>query len=411
LSLRILKLVFALVIGGFVLSGAYISVLMNERQDTLRQLSRYNAAWEAGKAVSEFLRLEQRLSEFGAPDSPVDRDEVALRYDIVVNRVKILTEGQFQIVVEPHPDQQSTLRRFQETIAAVEPLIQALERPDSARKVLEMLRPLEGELARLASVAHAYGSERVTADQQELFRLHWQFSALVVALIVFGIVLIGLLDHHIRLLGRAHQEVHFLAHHDALTGLANRVLFYKQLDQALAHVGHSGGALTVLYLDLDGFKDVNDAFGHAIGDALLKAVAGRLRSCVREGDVVARLGGDEFAILQAGVTNPYDSTVLASCIIATVGAPYDLDGQQIVIGTSIGIALALDSSATPDLLLKQADQALYRAKGAGRGTFRFFEPEMQVPSGQPDPISEREPSQSVYPALPPHRARSGTASQ
>ena len=139
-----------------------------------------------------------------------------------------------------------------------------------------------------------------------------------------------------------------------------------------------GEHLAVFCLDLDRFKEVNDAHGHPVGDLLLKAVADRLRQCVRDIDMVARLGGDEFAIVQAGASQPTDATSLASRLIEVIGAPYELGGHQVTVELSIGIALAPGDGLDPDQLLKNADMALYRAKSDGHGLYRFFEPEMDA---------------------------------
>jgi len=132
----------------------------------------------------------------------------------------------------------------------------------------------------------------------------------------------------------------------------------------------------VFFLDLDHFKDVNDTLGHLIGDELLKAVADRLRGCVRETDTVARLGGDEFAIIQTAIEHPVDISNLADRIRAAITAPYDLGGLQAIVDVSIGISHAPNDATTSAELMKRADLALYKVKGEGRGTYRFFEPEM-----------------------------------
>jgi diguanylate cyclase (GGDEF)-like protein len=176
---------------------------------------------------------------------------------------------------------------------------------------------------------------------------------------------------------RAEAKIAYMAHHDALTDLPNRLRLYEQLRQTLAR-SKRGERLAVLCLDLDRFKDVNDALGHPVGDLLLKSVADRLRRCIRDTDVIARLGGDEFAIMQAGASQPTDVTSLASRLIEAVGAPYELGSHQVVVGLSIGIALAPDDGLNPEQLLRNADMALYRAKADGRGLYRFFEPEMDA---------------------------------
>src|SRR5438477_8304347 len=171
-------------------------------------------------------------------------------------------------------------------------------------------------------------------------------------------------------------KIEYMAHHDSLTDLANRVLLNERLEQALGHRIHREEIVAVHHLDLDQFKAVNDTFGHLAGDKLLKIVAGRLRGLVRDTDTIARMGGDEFVIVQGPIRDPAEATSLAQRIIALISEPYDLDGHQAGIGASIGIAVGPGDGLRPDKLLRNADLALYRAKGDGRGTFRFFEPAM-----------------------------------
>ncbi len=176
---------------------------------------------------------------------------------------------------------------------------------------------------------------------------------------------------------RVEARISFMAHHDALTSLPNRLLFRDSLERALANCCDGGSGLSLLCLDLDHFKNVNDTLGHQAGDALLEAVARRLQNCVREGDVVARLGGDEFAILQHGA-DPSCAESLAQRAVASLAQPYDIDGQRAVVGVSVGIATATSPHDSAEILLKSADMALYRAKADGRGTYRFFENEMDA---------------------------------
>jgi diguanylate cyclase (GGDEF)-like protein/PAS domain S-box-containing protein len=174
---------------------------------------------------------------------------------------------------------------------------------------------------------------------------------------------------------QAEVKIEHMAHHDSLTDLANRVLLNERLEQALGRF-QGEQMLAVHHLDLDQFKAVNDTFGHPAGDKLLKIVAERLRGLVRETDTIARMGGDEFVIVQAPIADPAEATSLAQQIIEWMSEPYDIDGHQAVVGASIGIAVSPGDGQTPDKLLRNADLALYRAKGDGRGTFRFFEPAM-----------------------------------
>ncbi len=174
---------------------------------------------------------------------------------------------------------------------------------------------------------------------------------------------------------QAEAKISHMALHDALTNLPNRLFFRQEIEARLAHLGRDG-TFAVLCLDLDHFKNVNDTLGHPFGDKLLCQVSERLGGCLRAGDTAARLGGDEFAILQDHMAEPADT--LMARIIEAVGAPFDLDGHQVVIGVSIGVAVAPTDARDPDQLLKSADMALYRAKLEGRGTYRFFEHEMDA---------------------------------
>src|SRR6266567_3105011 len=169
-------------------------------------------------------------------------------------------------------------------------------------------------------------------------------------------------------------KIEYMAHHDALTELANRVLLNERLERTLGREE----MVAVHHLDLDQFKAVNDTFGHHAGDKLLKIVAERLCGLVRDTDTIARMGGDEFVIVQAPMAYPAAAPSLAQRVIMLLSEPYDIDGHQAVIGASVGISVGPVDGTSPDKLLRNADLALYRAKGDGRGTFRFFEPVMDL---------------------------------
>jgi diguanylate cyclase (GGDEF)-like protein len=174
---------------------------------------------------------------------------------------------------------------------------------------------------------------------------------------------------------RAEAALAFMARHDALTELPNRMLFQERLIEAIA-VARRGTQCALLCLDLDHFKTINDTLGHPVGDSLLRAVADRLSAAVRNVDTVARLGGDEFAIIQTELSSPDHAAILANRIIMALREPFSIDGHWVVTGTSIGIAIATRDGTSSDALLMNADIALYLAKADRRGTFRFFEPEM-----------------------------------
>ena len=177
---------------------------------------------------------------------------------------------------------------------------------------------------------------------------------------------------------RIEEQVAYLAHHDPLTGLANRQLFSERLHDARNRLGHTNEGFAILLIDLDRFKAINDTLGHPSGDALLVAVAERLRSCVTDADLVARLGGDEFAIVQMTGPNREPTSELARRLLDEVGAAYDLDGQKVVVGASIGIAKAPENGTDVDQLMRNADLALYRSKAEGRNCFRFYDRNMDA---------------------------------
>ncbi|MBN8994042.1 MAG: EAL domain-containing protein [Rhizobiales bacterium] len=176
---------------------------------------------------------------------------------------------------------------------------------------------------------------------------------------------------------KAEERIHHLAHYDSLTDLPNRTYLHDALQRMLSDMRRSG-PLAILFVDLDQFKQVNDTLGHPRGDELLRAVAGRLRGLLRRSDVVARFGGDEFVVLQSPVRSTAEATELADRIVEQLSYPYQIDGHQIVIGASVGIAMAPRDGVDADSLLKNADMALYHAKVGGRGAWRFFEPEMDA---------------------------------
>jgi diguanylate cyclase (GGDEF)-like protein/PAS domain S-box-containing protein len=189
-------------------------------------------------------------------------------------------------------------------------------------------------------------------------------------------VLLALMDITER--KRAEARLAFLAQHDGLTGLPNRNLLRQQMDEMLMHRRRSAEKVAVLVLGLDNFKSVNDTLGHGIGDKLLRGVAKRLSSSLREEDTVGRLNSDEFAIVQPGSARPEDAVLLAGRMLEALRDPFMLDGHSVVIGATVGIAMAPGDGDDSEKLLKNADMALSRAKNEARGTFSFFETGMDA---------------------------------
>jgi signal transduction histidine kinase len=206
-----IKLLLAVVIISFVTAAGYISALVVQRQSALEQVSRYNVAWLLSQGVTEYARLEQRLSAFGGGDGDVTDEEVQLRFDIVANRVKLFEHGNVVEYLDSDPEQHATVRELSQVIDAVRPLIDGIAKPGNAVKVLRLLSPLDGKMVRLAAAGNRWGGDRVTEDQRQLMSLHWRFSTLAGGLIVCGILLITLLFWHNRMLTGAHHDLRALA--------------------------------------------------------------------------------------------------------------------------------------------------------------------------------------------------------
>ena len=176
---------------------------------------------------------------------------------------------------------------------------------------------------------------------------------------------------------QAEATIAFQAYHDLLTGLPNRALFKDRLGQAIVHAKRHGQTMATLFLDIDRFQVVNDTLGHLVGDGLLQAVAQRLRGSLREGDTLSRIGGDEFMLLLPHIRNRDNAAFIADKILASLKQPFHIEGHEIFVGISIGIAVFPDDGDTIESLVKHADTAMYHAKDSGRNDYKFFTHDLQ----------------------------------
>ncbi len=183
-------------------------------------------------------------------------------------------------------------------------------------------------------------------------------------------------------LRRKDERIRYLAFHDQLTGLPNQALLIDRLEESIAFARRDSAPFGIMFIDLDRFKAVNDSLGHDIGNGLLREVACRLRTCLRQSDTVARIGGDEFVLLLRGISSPEEYAGLAKKIIEDISRPIEIARRAIQVGASVGIACFPDDGGDPIELMKHADAAMYVAKSSGRGTFRFFQPEMTAKAEQ-----------------------------
>jgi len=290
----------------------------------------------------------------------------------------------------PVADSEAALARERATL-------QSEQREDAqlaAREATTLVRLHEGNAANEPAIySEAYvalvregrvlGVVQVDVDQvaaANAVRTAFARLALVVGLVLHVLAVIGAFYWFRRLRNqrRAEERVRYLAHHDVLSGALNRASFSDEIDTAILRHTRSGTGFAVLCLDLDRFKEVNDSLGHSAGDDVLRQVAQRLFQTIRQGDQLARLGGDEFAILQSGVRQPDDVTRLAKRIVAKLSEPFELSGQSVVCGASVGAAIFGVDAVEKEDLLHKADLALYRAKSEGRGEFSFYDASMDA---------------------------------
>jgi diguanylate cyclase (GGDEF)-like protein/PAS domain S-box-containing protein len=506
-----------------------VSQSLVEHQRGIAQKLRYSMTWDASLAQISSMRLQLALAELELfPDASTE--DATLRYSILYANMKTLQNGDIHRALADHQDYLGTLAAFEQTVEAIGPLIADLGKPGTSRRIIAMLSPLTPKLTTIAAFASTLDAENVTDSQEQLSRDHLRMTGLMIALMLDGVFLVGLLSRRNRLLWNTHrtmqqltddlwqktgalqvanravqeanadlirhnqhfhaaldnmtqglcmvdadqrlvvcnqrfiemfgledldlqpqismldligdptaedatyrlpralyaehlilrhqqrqsvflhetadgraltvshrpmphggwvatyedvtakrrteERIAFMAHHDALTGLPNRVMYRERLETLLAEYANFDSKLSVLLLDLDHFKEINDSLGHGAGDSLLQAVANRLRSVTRDADLVARLGGDEFAVILTVGPTDRDAAHIADRIIGMIGEPFEIDGHHVVVGVSVGIATQPAAGATAELLLKYADMALYQAKAKGRGTWCFYEPEM-----------------------------------
>jgi diguanylate cyclase (GGDEF)-like protein len=238
--------------------------------------------------------------------------------------------------------------------------------------------------ARRGGFGFTFAAAALLASSLQLFAaaffnpFYLRYAELVLQVLLGASMIACLLDDEREAAELAAHEIEHLAYHDALTGLPNRPLFTDRLIVALAQANRGDQKLAVFFLDLDRFKDINDSLGHSMGDSLLKAVAERIRTCVREGDTVARFGGDEYTLLIPRIEHIEDAAKIAEKIIETLKIPFVINGQELFVTTSIGISIFPHDGVDPETLVRNADTAMYRAKEQGRDNYQLYAPEMNA---------------------------------
>ena len=355
-----------------VARGDYPEAVGREEEwiaERLAKLYRPDGRHEQTLADGRVILIEERLTDGGGI--------IGLRVDITELKQR---EASFRLLFDSNPVPMIVCALDDERILGVNDA--AIEHYGYSRAEFEKLtirsvQAFETELP--------WGGDRSSDEQTARTWKHVRADGALIDLAIYSrqlvchdqpAVLLALMDITER--KRAEARLAFMAQHDGLTGLPNRNLLRQQMDDILLHTRRSTEKVAVLVLGLDSFKAVNDSLGHGIGDKLLRGVAKRLRSTLREEDMLARLNSDEFAIIQSGLTRPEDAVLLSRRLLEAIGDPFLLDGHSVVIGASIGIAMAPGDGDESEKLLKNADMALSRAKNDSRGTFSFFEAGMDA---------------------------------
>ena len=364
----------------FMASLLFIEQRLEQVTDTVTQ-ARSEVMWGLFQTRFELERLVHALDLAISGEEPAP-GSLRLRFDIFWSRVDLLRSGDDSAPTRALPGA--------EVIEALRAVLERHAAEFSDAPTVAAMVTLRAELAPLATplqdlvLAMSHSSaEAQSTLQRQLRDLRVAGWIALAGLIVSAGILIALLHREIattrRLLTRTEESrarIEHLAHHDALTGLPNRRLFEDRLVQSLAVAARARRRLALLYLDLDGFKDINDSLGHRAGDELLKALAERLKGTVRGGDTIARLGGDEFAVIQVELRSPPDAAILAERLMAAAATPVRVGQHDMTIGVSVGVALYPDDGTTADDLRANADIALYSAKSAGRSRMAYYRPEL-----------------------------------
>ena len=349
--------------------------LSQERTFDLLDHAHYNDIFDASQAETALYRLNAEIGRFALSPSEDGADLVRLRFDIFLNHLDVLSNGVARRSVDAvAPD----LTPMIATAAAnVAPTIAHITDPGGPQHALDLLTPLEGPFALAVSAISRDSIDKLSARGAALQDSGNTLLVLALALLITAVGLAAVL-------WRQHAGTRRLAYRDTLTLLANRLAFNEDLLARTQGDDH----VALLLIDLDHFKDVNDSFGHDIGDALLRRIASRLRTTIPTARMIARIGGDEFAVLLDGSVTVAEATGVAERLCAVASEPLMIG--ELTVRSSLSIGVLVDTARTRDpiSLFKRADLALYAAKAAGRGRHFLFDPGLSATS-RPDSSSKR----------------------
>lgn len=385
------RILTAIILLLFLVTG-YITYLVHERQIELQKLTRYTDSWSVSQIVSEYMRLEARLSAMGLEVKGSDHDEVRLRLEIMMSQIALLQQGDLGKFIGKDPHRKAIVDRL---IDILDRLDKQLDTMSTAqlKLMLQEMSTLDGPLTSLASTSLAQDFNLVNLTHDKIQNLYYIYSAISILLIILCITLGLLMLKQNNTLRRAHVRMKLLAtdlqaskeklqvqnrrlqydaYHDSLTGMPNRLSFWQRLQEVVNQVRPYNGSAVVMLFDLDNFKDVNDTQGHDAGDKLLQDLASRLSFFRKSSETLYRLGGDEFALVSHDL-NEEMALERAEAIREKISQPYQIYDTLIQIGACIGIVISNGESRT-DYLYKCADLALYEAKKEGSGKVQVYRP-------------------------------------
>ena len=376
------------------ISTGYISFLVHERQQELQKLTHYTDSWSAAQLVSEFYRFESTLGLYANGIDALTIDDVRLRLDIMLSQSGLMKEGDLGRYIASNKAHHELAVNIENILKELDANLEKMDR-SALQTYLIQMHLLDAPLSRLSSSALDNDINSINKANLKIQTLYYIYSAASLLLIILSGILGVLIFFQNRNILTAHLQVKSLAeelqkskeklqiqntqleydvYHDSLTGVNNRQFFWENIKKIIQVAEKNNDSVTVMLFDLDRFKEINDTYGHDVGDMLLRQISERLIAMSLTSDTLYRLGGDEFAFLSSGLTES-SAVSRARKICASINQPYTIYNTIINIATCVGIVIS-DTERRSDFLYKFADLALYEAKKEGPGQIKVFRPIM-----------------------------------
>lgn len=367
---------------------------MHERQQELQKLTHYTDSWSAAQLVSEFYRFESTLGLYANGIDALTIDDVRLRLDIMLSQSGLMKEGDLGRYIASNKAHHELAVNIENILKDLDANLEKMDRPALQTYLIKM-HLLDAPLSRLSSSALDNDINSINKANLKIQTLYYIYSAASLLLIILSAILGVLIFFQNRNILTAHLQVKSLAeelqkskeklqiqntqleydvYHDSLTGMNNRQFFWENIKKIIQVAEKNNESVTVMLFDLDRFKEINDTYGHDVGDMLLRQISERLIAMSLTTDTLYRLGGDEFAFLSSGLTES-SAVSRAQKICASINQPYTIYNTIINIATCVGIVIS-DTERRSDFLYKFADLALYEAKKEGPGQIKVFRPIM-----------------------------------